>query len=827
MTQTSTRIVVSADDQASKVLRDVGNEAERLKRKLESTESGSGGFLGDLLGGGFTPQMLMASVVSKAVGSATNAISSFIAAESWAQKQTERLNESLKETSAHFDALAKEALSAVQNIEKIPAAMRENAMQAAITARTALEEEIQKLSSFGDIGVYESSWFGQVKPRKFSDEFGVAGIFEEFKELRTQFNYNKIAANEFGMEIGKLIGRLEKIGTKETRELVDVLRIAEERTVKLNAAQQQYNNIIANANLAKIGSMFDQLTLSPEEFKLAQLTKEIEQYRVSVQLAEDSTAAWKLSMLQASAEAGGFGSLSEMTKAYSAFFERIRILEEGDVDLRKAAAQQKHNIMTASLNAQREILEAEEALARSRLTLHREATAQEMEIWKHRLQAYGATYQADLSEIEAKIAQVDKALAALDRYSPDKLFGPLGGGGGKKGGSGSVAREAVNIIEQLTGKIQELRGKLTDDKAESFLGRFNREIASLEKSAAKLTGAKKDQFSTLLMEYKDLGSQYAAKEKDKELEKHMQVRLDFEREYADMVGLTAEAVSKSLQRQYDDYKKAGVDIVQLEEWKRDKIQRASREAFDGASVYLKDFSNEALNQAKNTTMVLEGMFDGMGRVFTLTTKGMKMDWNSMLDDMLNRAWQAMAMNPLMGGLAKGTNSLLGMLGLGGPTGASLGGFSTDASGFGWLSWHAKGNVFPGDTGLSDYLNSIVNQPTVFKFASGAALRNIGVMGEAGPEAIMPLTRMPSGDLGVRAAGASPNIQINVIDQRGANSPPVEVQQSQTADGGIQIDVLVPALENAFATRVANGTSQLARTLDATRGTSPNKQLYSK
>ena len=42
-----------------------------------------------------------------------------------------------------------------------------------------------------------------------------------------------------------------------------------------------------------------------------------------------------------------------------------------------------------------------------------------------------------------------------------------------------------------------------------------------------------------------------------------------------------------------------------------------------------------------------------------------------------------------------------------------------------------------------FTNTIVNTPTLFPFANG-----IGLMGEAGPEAIMPLERGPDGSLGV-------------------------------------------------------------------------------
>jgi len=54
---------------------------------------------------------------------------------------------------------------------------------------------------------------------------------------------------------------------------------------------------------------------------------------------------------------------------------------------------------------------------------------------------------------------------------------------------------------------------------------------------------------------------------------------------------------------------------------------------------------------------------------------------------------------------------------------------------------------------------IVSQPTIFPMAYGG----VGLMGEAGPEAIMPLTRMGDGTLGVKAEGGSGggNILINM------------------------------------------------------------------
>jgi tape measure domain-containing protein len=62
---------------------------------------------------------------------------------------------------------------------------------------------------------------------------------------------------------------------------------------------------------------------------------------------------------------------------------------------------------------------------------------------------------------------------------------------------------------------------------------------------------------------------------------------------------------------------------------------------------------------------------------------------------------------------------------------------------------AKGATF--SNGIAKFATGgIVNGPTLFPFADGGAMQ-MGLMGEAGPEAIMPLQRGSDGSLGVRAA----------------------------------------------------------------------------
>jgi len=71
--------------------------------------------------------------------------------------------------------------------------------------------------------------------------------------------------------------------------------------------------------------------------------------------------------------------------------------------------------------------------------------------------------------------------------------------------------------------------------------------------------------------------------------------------------------------------------------------------------------------------------------------------------------------------------------------------------------NANGNVYDQSGFVPFAKGGIVNKPTLFPFAKG-----IGLMGEAGPEAIMPLRRGPSGRLGVEAAGGGVgNVVVNV------------------------------------------------------------------
>ena len=86
-----------------------------------------------------------------------------------------------------------------------------------------------------------------------------------------------------------------------------------------------------------------------------------------------------------------------------------------------------------------------------------------------------------------------------------------------------------------------------------------------------------------------------------------------------------------------------------------------------------------------------------------------------------------------------------------------------------------------------FTNQIVSAPTYFTHGGG-----FGLMGEAGPEAIIPLTRMSNGNLGVQTAGSRANVTINICNYSGAE---VRQEESEGADGSKQIEITIGEMIN--------------------------------
>ena len=147
------------------------------------------------------------------------------------------------------------------------------------------------------------------------------------------------------------------------------------------------------------------------------------------------------------------------------------------------------------------------------------------------------------------------------------------------------------------------------------------------------------------------------------------------------------------------------------------------------------------------------------------------------------------MNNLFSGSGGSRNSAGGLLsslgGLAGsffgPIGSAVGGFFGNTIG---KLFNANGNAFVNGH-LQPFANGgVVSSPTMFPMSGNRT----GIMGEKGAEAIMPLKRTPSGQLGVQAQVQQPN--INIYNQSGAN-----IETVQRPDG--ETDIFIRKVNNAL------------------------------
>ena len=103
---------------------------------------------------------------------------------------------------------------------------------------------------------------------------------------------------------------------------------------------------------------------------------------------------------------------------------------------------------------------------------------------------------------------------------------------------------------------------------------------------------------------------------------------------------------------------------------------------------------------------------------------------------------------------------------------------------------ANGNAFAGGKVIPFAKGGVVSSPTMFP---------LGLMGEAGPEAILPLRRGSDGKLGVSGGGS--NVQVNVIN----NASGTQANATQREEGGMSIiDVVVEQVEGKMGRNLAAG-----------------------
>ncbi|HBA9513220.1 TPA: phage tail tape measure protein [Escherichia coli] len=194
----------------------------------------------------------------------------------------------------------------------------------------------------------------------------------------------------------------------------------------------------------------------------------------------------------------------------------------------------------------------------------------------------------------------------------------------------------------------------------------------------------------------------------------------------------------------DDYRKAEQALTeslnrQLNENRRywQQLEVVQGNWKNGALRAFQDFTADADNAAGTAEQMFTAAFNSAGNALaTFCTTG-KLNFKSFTASLLSDLAKIMAQMAMMRAISGIGSAIFGAGGGSTPSGA----YVKAAAG---VIPNAAGGVYQ-SADLSRYSGSVVNRPTFFAFAKGA-----GVMGEAGPEAILPLRRGADGKLGVVA-----------------------------------------------------------------------------
>lgn len=230
----------------------------------------------------------------------------------------------------------------------------------------------------------------------------------------------------------------------------------------------------------------------------------------------------------------------------------------------------------------------------------------------------------------------------------------------------------------------------------------------------------------------------------------------------DLKMATTEEARTQLRIAYEMAKLKGFKPEEIDAIKAKKQEIAApktdRQTIEGRVGQLQD---EIKEMTKLSTIAITAA-DGIGNAFANSFKSLidgsmtaREALSSFFKDVasmfLEMAAQIIAKQMSMIILQTILKALGAVAGAAGGSGGDLGKVNmTDVSKYSAPLGYAKGGIF--GAGVTQFASGgIVGSPTLFKFANGGTTQT-GLMGEAGPEAIMPLSRGAGGKLGVNASG---------------------------------------------------------------------------
>jgi len=235
----------------------------------------------------------------------------------------------------------------------------------------------------------------------------------------------------------------------------------------------------------------------------------------------------------------------------------------------------------------------------------------------------------------------------------------------------------------------------------------------------------------------------------------------------------SEAINDALAERLGNYESYYQQIDQLDaDW------------VSGARDGLANWVDDATNYSSQAASAMQSAMSGITSNIVDMLNDNEASWKDWSVSVL-KSIQTVLVNMAIANAVSSIGSLFSF----GATGGSTPGGSY-ASAVAGIKLNAKGGVYE-SADLSQFSNSIVNSPTMFAFAKGA-----GLMGEAGPEAIMPLTRAADGSLGVRALGTGGgngggmNINVNAPVSVVQDGSAGEISNANTASTARQLEGII-------------------------------------